>query len=255
MTTMNGDCRQVRDRMDSYISGELTVESNHDVLRHLERCESCRAELARREQTRALLVESFGPAPDATAMQARIAQALDREQRGWSGIARYGSVAAALVLVVGLAAWFSRPVDAAAFDDSVDDHIACALTYGPETRYDATRSAESLEPAYRKILDAVTHRAGDYELIDAHMCPYQGRNYAHLVFRGNGRPLSVFAEVAARGRLPMTHESPRKGFVTVGTSTGAYQVFVVGDSNVEPPRQVVSELLDSTVRFVRTLEE
>ena len=255
MTTMNGDCRQVRDRMDSYISGELTVESNHDVLRHLERCESCRAELARREQTRALLIESFGPAPDATAMQARIAQALDREQRGWSGIARYGSVAAALVLVVGLAAWWSRPVDAAAFDDSVDDHIICALTYGPDTRYDATRSAENLEPAYRKILDAVSHRAGDYELVDAHMCPYQGRNYAHLVFRGNGRPLSVFAEVAARGRLPMTHESSRKGFVTVGTSTGAYQVFVVGDSNDEPPRQVVSELLDSTVRFVRTLEE
>ena len=72
MTTMNGDCRQVRDRMDSYISGELTVESNHDVLRHLERCDSCRAELARREQTRALLIESFGPAPDTTAMQARI---------------------------------------------------------------------------------------------------------------------------------------------------------------------------------------
>ena len=52
MTTMNGDCRQVRDRMDSYVSGELTVESNHDVLRHLERCESCRTEMARRERTR-----------------------------------------------------------------------------------------------------------------------------------------------------------------------------------------------------------
>ena len=44
--TMNADCRQIRELMDSYISGELTVESNHDVLRHLERCESCRAELA-----------------------------------------------------------------------------------------------------------------------------------------------------------------------------------------------------------------
>jgi hypothetical protein len=202
-----------------------------------------------------LLIESFGPAPDATAMHARVAQALDRNERGWSGMARYGSIAAALALVVGMTVWWSRPVDAAAFDDSVDDHIACALTYGPEVRYDANRAAESLEPNYRKILDAVSHRAGDYELIDAHMCPYQGRNYAHLVFRGKGRPLSVFAEVAERGRLPLTHESPRKGFVTVGTSTGAYQVFVVGDSDAQPPRHVVSELLDSTVRFVRSLEE
>ena len=79
--TMNGDCRQVRELMDSYISGELTVESNHDVLRHLERCEACRGELARRERTRALLIESFGAAPDATAIGARIAQALDREQQ------------------------------------------------------------------------------------------------------------------------------------------------------------------------------
>lgn len=255
MTTMNGDCRQVRDRMDSYVSGELTVESNHDVLRHLERCESCRTEMARRERTRALLIEGFGRAPDATALQARIAQALDREQRGWSGIARYGSIAAALTLIVGLGLWWSRPVDAAAFDDSVDDHIACALTYPPSARYDANRAAESLEPIYRRILDAVAHRAGDYELIDAHMCPYQGRNYAHLVFRGQGRPLSVFAEVASRGRLPLTHESPRKGFVTVGTSTGGHQVFVVGDSAAPPPQPVVSTLLDSTVRFVRSLEE
>jgi anti-sigma factor RsiW len=103
---MNGDCRQVRDRMDSYVSGELTVESNHDALRHLERCESCRAELARREQTRALLIESFGPAPDATAMQARSR----RRSIGNSVVERHRAlrhVAAALVLVVGLAAVFA----------------------------------------------------------------------------------------------------------------------------------------------------
>jgi anti-sigma factor RsiW len=241
--------------MDSYISGELTIESNHDVLRHLERCESCQAELARREKTRALLIDSFGSAPDVTAMQTRIAHALDREQRGWSGFARYTSLAAALALIVGSAVWFSRPVDAAAFDDSVDDHIACALTYSPAARYDAARAVDSLEPAYRKILDAVSHRAGDFELIDAHMCPYQGRNYAHLVFRGHGRPLSVLTEVAARGRLPITHETPRKGFVTTGASTGAHQVFVVADSDTGPPPAVVNDLMRSTLTFVKTLEK
>jgi anti-sigma factor RsiW len=252
---MNGDCRQIRDRMDSYISGELTVDGNHDVLRHLETCDSCRGELARRERTRALLIESFGPAPDASAMSARITQALDRDQHRWGSVARYGGLAAALAVIVASGLWFSRPVDAAAFDDSVDDHIACALTYPPDHAYDANRAWASLDPMYRQMVEAVAHRVGDYQLVDAHMCPYQGRNYAHLVYRGNGQPLSVFAEVATRGRLPLMHETPRKGFVTVGESTGGHQVFVVGDSTARPPRQVVSELMNATIAFVRALEE
>lgn len=81
--TMNGDCRQMRELMDSYISGELTVESNHDVLRHVERCEACRSELARRERMSTLLIESFDAAPDATAFGARLTHALDREQHRW----------------------------------------------------------------------------------------------------------------------------------------------------------------------------
>jgi anti-sigma factor RsiW len=252
---MNAECRRVRELMDSYISGELTVESNHELLQHVERCESCRAELGRRERTRALLVESFGTAPDPAALEARIARAIDLEQHRWWRLARYGGVAAALVIVIGAAAWFSRPVDAAAYDDSVDDHIVCALSYPPEASYDAERAAGNLEPDYRPIVDAVTHKAGNYRLIDAHMCPYQGRNYAHLVYRANGRPLSVFAETSARGRLPIRYESPRKGFVSVGASTAGHHVFVVGDHASPPPSSVVDELLKSAVAFVRRLEE
>ena len=252
--TMNGDCRQVRELMDSYISGELTVESNHDVLRHVERCEACRAELARRERMGALLIESFGEAPDAAGFGARLTQALDREQHRWGRLTRYGSIAAALFLIAGAAAWFSRPIDAAAFDDSVDDHIICALSYPPSATYDANRAAGALEPGYQQILGAVSHNPDGYELLDAHMCPYQGRNYAHLVYRGGGKMLSVFAESARRGRLPLTHENPRKGFVTAGASTGGHQVFVVSDGDARPPSAVVSDLLQSTVAFVRTLE-
>ena len=252
--TMNGDCRQVRELMDSYISGELTVESNHDVLRHVERCEACRSELARRERMSALLIESFGSAPDATAFGARLRQSLDREQHRWGGFARYASIAAALLLIAVAGAWLSRPVDAAAFDDSVDDHIACAMGYPAAVTYDARRAEDALEPAYQRILRAVSHKPGGYELIDAHMCPYQGRNYAHLVYRGGGKMLSVFAEPAMRGRLPLMHQSARKGFVTTGAATAGHQVFVVFDSEAHPPSTIVNDLLQSTVAFVRTLE-
>jgi anti-sigma factor RsiW len=250
---MNAECRRVRELMDSYISGELTVESNHDLLQHVERCESCRAELGRRERTRALLIDSFGAAPDAGALEARIVRAIDHDERKWWQIARYGSVAAAMLLVAGAAVWLSRPVDAAAYDDSVDDHIICALSYPPETAYDPQRAWSNLDDRYRPIVDAVTHQPGQYRLIDAHMCPYQGRNYAHLVYRAGGRPLSVFVETADRGRLPLRHETPRKGFVSVGASTGRHQVFVVSDDAAPPPKAVVDELMQAALAFVRKL--
>lgn len=251
---MTTECRHIRERMDSYIGGELTVESNHDVLRHLEGCESCRTELARRERLRALLVDSFGAAPEVAAIESRIARVIDLEERRWWRLARYGSMAAAVLLVVGAAVWLSRPVDADAFDDSVDDHIACALTYPPAARYNAERVAQSLEPAYVAIVNAIAHRSGDYELIDGHMCPYQGRNYAHLVYRSGEHMLSVFVEPAIRGRLPLTHETPRKGFVTTGASAGGHQVFVVKADAADAPPEVVNGLLQASRTFARSLE-
>ncbi|HYE84789.1 MAG TPA: zf-HC2 domain-containing protein [Vicinamibacterales bacterium] len=251
---MNADCRHTRELMDSYISGELTVESNHELLQHVERCDACRGELARRERTRALLVDSFGVPPDASGIETRITRAIDQHERKWWRFARYGSVAAVLALAIGSAIWFSRPVDAAAFDDSVDDHIMCALAYPPGVTYSADRARSNLQPRYHAIVNAVTHQSGDYQLIDAHMCPYEGRDYAHLVYNGPGKPVSVFVEQASRGRLPLRHESPRRGHVSLGRSVAGHQVFVVTDHQTPAPFHVIEELMRSTIAFVRGLE-
>jgi hypothetical protein len=66
--------------------------------------------------------------------------------------------------------------------------------------------------------------------------------------------LSVFAESALRGRLPLTHENPRKGFITAGASAGGHQVFVVSDSEASPSPTIVNDLLQSTLAFLRSLE-
>ena len=42
------DCRELKPIMDSYISDELLIETNHDVLRHLENCSDCRREMSDR---------------------------------------------------------------------------------------------------------------------------------------------------------------------------------------------------------------
>ena len=45
-------CERVRRYMDSYISNELLVESNLEVLRHIEQCSECSKELETRMRIR-----------------------------------------------------------------------------------------------------------------------------------------------------------------------------------------------------------
>ena len=45
-------CEQTRKYLDSYISSELLVETNHDLLRHLDGCAACSAEAEARARLR-----------------------------------------------------------------------------------------------------------------------------------------------------------------------------------------------------------
>jgi anti-sigma factor RsiW len=56
-------CKDFREIADSYLSNELLVETNHEVLRHLENCADCRRELAARRDLREKLREAVMHAP------------------------------------------------------------------------------------------------------------------------------------------------------------------------------------------------
>ena len=200
---MNPDCQHVREMMDSYLSEELSVETNHGVLRHLGECRDCAAELKRRQRLRALLSQTLDVAVDADRVSARITQAVDREQRSWGRVARLAGVAATLVAAVAVAYWAGRPVDAAAYDDSAEDHIACALAYPEGATYDRiARRRISPHPSSASSMPSAC-RTASYHVIDAHMCPYKGRNYAHVVIRGNtDRRCRSSPSAPSAGRCP-----------------------------------------------------
>jgi anti-sigma factor RsiW len=263
---VNLDCRHVREVMDSYLSEELSVETNHGFLRHVAECRDCAAELQRRRRLRALLSVTLDAPVNADRVRARITHAVDREQRSWQRAARFGGVAATLVAAVAVAYWLSRPVDAAAYDDSAADHVACALTYPIGTVYDPTRAAQNLASPFEHIVDAIGRSHGAYHVIDAHMCPYKGRNYAHVVIRGDGQTLSLFAERAERGTLPDTpttvlagdtldvHATTRLGYRISALATRDYQLFLVSERPMAPPA-LTQDILRSTVHFIRDLEK
>ena len=58
------ECRDLREIADSYLSDELLIETNHEVIRHLESCADCRRELAARRALQAKLRSAFNNAPE-----------------------------------------------------------------------------------------------------------------------------------------------------------------------------------------------
>ena len=57
-------CRDFHKIADSYLSDELLVETNHDVIAHLEICADCRRELAARRELRTILQSSLAGAEE-----------------------------------------------------------------------------------------------------------------------------------------------------------------------------------------------
>lgn len=57
-------CNDFRELADSYLSDELLIETNHDLIRHLESCADCRNELAARRELRSKLRKGFQQAAE-----------------------------------------------------------------------------------------------------------------------------------------------------------------------------------------------
>jgi hypothetical protein len=58
------ECRDVRELADSFLSEQLLVETNHELLRHLDTCPDCRADIAGRRAMRDGLRAAFARAED-----------------------------------------------------------------------------------------------------------------------------------------------------------------------------------------------
>ena len=73
-------CRDFREIADSYLSDELLIETNHEMIRHLESCADCRRELAARRELRSKLRAGFQQASELQ-MRAEFAASLHERLR------------------------------------------------------------------------------------------------------------------------------------------------------------------------------
>ncbi len=271
-------CQDFREIVDSYLSDELLTETNHDVLRHLENCADCRAEIQERRVLREKLKSAVRNA-DSFQMREGFQQELLANLRQNSETATspknffgfnknsWMAVAACLILTIGLGFWFLRFQAANPFaanngtneiakqfsleNIALGDHQNCAVKFNlPEDPIDIDLALPQYADLRQVVLNPLENSADTYEFIESHTCKYQGNDFTHIVFRHQGKKVSVLLTDSQKfGNL--------KNDEMIKTSVGEYKIarfdrknqaiFVVSDLP-EQENFATAELIASSAR-------
>lgn len=165
-------CQELREILDSYIGNELLIETNHEVLRHLENCAACRDELAARRELRTRLRSAVSLAPEtqidpafAARLQSNLRETALRltflekiKSRNWfSNPVILGSALAVLLILFGSWIWLRFP--AATTKDFAQSNTAENITIPAETPAEKTLT-QAVRVAWREMIEQAV---GDHE--------------------------------------------------------------------------------------------
>jgi len=209
-------CAKVCRRLDSYLSGELSVDLSHEILEHLDRCPECRAELQARERLRSATRLALAPAPEPReGFDGEVRALLERTPR----VRRWPAgllLAASLLVGVGLNGWLvvSRggrrvpgtnvalsALQPAAADFAVRNHENCTLAHTwPEEAPPPGELESRLDDRLAAALRAAAPHLPGYAPVSAHECTPAGETVFHIVFRrvGSRDPGDLVSLLATR---------------------------------------------------------
>jgi Putative zinc-finger len=249
------ECRDVRELADSFLAEELLTETNHEILRHVETCPVCRADLAARRALREGVRRAFQHASELDPRPEFMTQLrTSLEDAAHHGAARRGikfhgwwALAATVLLavVLGLAYrgrdWMTAT--GALARAAVGDHRYCALQFRlAEKPISLAEAAQRYGATYR-ILETQPPRdvmttPGPARVLERHACVYGGRRFAHIVFEYRGARVSLLV-TAAEGRAQLALPGEALPHVTsagriddmsvVSFHTSRHVVFFAGD--------------------------
>ncbi|MGH9143696.1 MAG: anti-sigma factor family protein, partial [Vicinamibacterales bacterium] len=238
--TLTMECRDVRELADSFLSEQLLVETNHELLRHLETCPSCRAEIGGRRALRDRLRSAFTHAEDLRPRPEFAAELLATLQTSRGGMSRRSVLRSWWTLAAGVAfaaggGLFVRGSNARArlatlAREAAGDHQHCAVKFSLAERPIRLEEAGRRYGGPYAALATFDPSAalGPLELLDRHACVYQGRRFGHVVFRHGGALTSLLVTDGAPPPTPEL-ELSGSGPSVASLPAGRYLGFVVAD--------------------------
>ncbi|MFN7985270.1 MAG: zf-HC2 domain-containing protein [Vicinamibacterales bacterium] len=251
------DCRTVVELADAYLSGQLLVETNHELVRHLETCPACREELAARRalrdrlRTAWLQDASLQPRADFAAQLAARLQPVPEPVSRRRVLAQWAALAAGLVVAAGAGtSWYRRSQRdtttrlATLSRTAAGDHQNCAVRFNlaehPIPMDEAGRQFGAPFAALASFV--LPELAPAATLVDRHSCVFDGQRFAHIVFTQDTTLLSLLVIPESAPDSISTHSVPGARDVVV-LPAGPYLGFLVGDADASRLMNVAHALV------------
>lgn len=218
----NRRCKRIRSCLDSYLNNELMVETNHEVLTHIERCGACSQSLEDRARIKAQLkravMQEYAPA----ALREHITDDL-RRRRGFSFNRVSLVVAAAVAVVIAAVTFFSwgPPKSQLSFQAEVapgdetgqilkigfDDHVLCTIDHQLANKQVTSEQMPEIGPEYPGLVTSVREEIPQgYTVVVGHRCNITGASL--LAMRNQSDVVSLVINSKERRGIP---DEPRCG--------------------------------------------
>jgi anti-sigma factor RsiW len=265
MPNLHPSCASIDSLVTPYIDGELGAAERERVAQHLGRCGACRSRVEAEQSVRELVqdrksVLCHGRAPallrSHCAAAARFSTAGTKPRgeetvvvrRAWIGWLAPLGAAASLVVIVGGAFLYQATAESAHVlaAELAADHMKCfAMNAVLGTRQSAEAVQSSMVSGFgwHVQLPSDTQREG-LELVGARPCLYGEGKIAHIMYRHNGEPLSLFM-------LPRT-ERPEQLVETLGHEcaiwSSADRTFVLVSRESRADVERLAEYVHATMR-------
>jgi hypothetical protein len=284
-----GTCERIRRYLDSYISNELLVETNHEVLRHLQSCPACSAELEARTRLKRRLKAAVQGTAVPEGLEVRVRLHVRGQGSGPALEWRHWAVAAAL-LIACAAAVVLRPWDrmpdladrrgqdafiqrvsqsiASVLRAGLGDHIHCAVFRRyPKDPPPLEQMAQSMGPTYKPLVPLVKASIGsEYRMIMAHQCGYGSRRFVHITLRRGSNLISlvVTRKKAGESLASMTpatrpagipvYQAAASRYEVAAFETDQYLAFVISDLSDQKNLQVAHQLAPAVHAFLAKIQ-
>ncbi len=271
-------CQDFRELIDSYLCDELLTETNHEVLRHLEKCANCRSVIEERRIFRARLrsaVQNFEEHKICEKFNVNLQVSLRQSILPRTQVKKsfftinysWAAMAASFLIIAVLGIWFFQnrnvniPPDIANIERNyqlaslqkvaLGDHKNCAINHSLEEK---PVKIDLSSPQYANLREGILlplkKEFNGCNLVASHICKYGGQTFTHLVFNYDGKTMSILMLDLNENKTPENKYIDKlsdEGYQIAHFDVEKKAVFVISDLP-EQKNTAAAEVLETPLR-------